>query len=831
MTVPATINPDPPTNPGLDFEYLKQEGTRLIQALAGEIWTDYNETDPGVTTLEQLCYALTELSYRAEIRLADLLTDEFGRIRPRRQALFIPKRIFPTNPVTGDDYRKLIADRVPEVANVWLTEVGGQSSCRRVRGLYDIWLYVLDPQGDRCQPDGAEDVRDRARQVYARHRDLCEDVRSIQVLRPLRTQVIGDVNISGESNPESILAGIFFEVGNFLAPELRREPLSALVQRGELTSAIFNGPLLHNGFIDSCQLQPKAARIAVGEIAQVIAGSSGVQSVAGEIEVRVGRRGKPYREGEEIRVHRGAILDLDSELQSGQQIFTLRLFRNGVEVEPDPTRVERELATLWQRYRQTYRLAVQYGEYFAFPHGRHRDLRQYYSIQNQFPNVYGINAYGLPSDASAVRQGQAKQLKGYLLVFEQLMADFFAQLAHVRDLYSLSETLRRTYFFQYLDRSVPNVEPLLKEGEDGYRRQLPRLIRSQDPVVPRRNRFLSFLLALYGENLDGASIWDQSADNLEDPDTSERLMEARLALLRHLVASTHDRGRAFDYLGRPSPRNIAGMEIKSRIQLGMDPRGSGTLLDVLDEYGVDLVAEPERDRDRSMARHSDLIEEEFTPFTAYLTAEPAAAAPAPAAPLQIRAVEESLLDAAADSDNFRLGSLPGDSEVAVVCRSAGGGWRFAGKYPDVDSAVAGCHDLRRFLDKLHHHCRQLYIVEHNLLRWGRFRNLETTAAEAAAHRRFGYHFTLTAVLSVSPRLRRDESYQRFVHQVIRANTPSHIVAQYCFLRTWEVRRFEHLYWAWRRALRSGNRRRRIRASARLRHFLQHCPRRACSEST
>ena len=72
--------------------------------------------------------------------------------------------------------------------------------------------------------------------------------------------------------------------------------------------------------------------------------------------------------------------------------------------------------------------------------------------------VYGINAYGLPQDAPRARQGQAKQLKGYLLAFEQLMADFFAQLAQVKNLYSVSQSLRHTYFFQYLNPSVPNVE-------------------------------------------------------------------------------------------------------------------------------------------------------------------------------------------------------------------------------------------------------------------------------------------------------------------------------------------------------------------------------------
>ena len=46
---------------------------RLAQTLSGHAWTDYNLHDPGVTMLEQLCYALTDLVYRADFPVADHL--------------------------------------------------------------------------------------------------------------------------------------------------------------------------------------------------------------------------------------------------------------------------------------------------------------------------------------------------------------------------------------------------------------------------------------------------------------------------------------------------------------------------------------------------------------------------------------------------------------------------------------------------------------------------------------------------------------------------------------------------------------------------------------
>ena len=612
MADPVTINPKEPTNQGLDYAFLKEEGTRLIQQLSGNIWTDYNEHDPGVTTLEQLCYALTELSYRAEFPLPDLLIDKpNGKINPRRQALFIPRRILPCNPLTENDYRKLFVDRVPQVANVWLWPYRFSVPSRAVNGLYEIALYV--PNADPCVCDNEFDpgaIRQHVRRVYNRRRNLCEDVHSIFILKPVRTVVNARVTISAGVVPEAILAGIFFNLGNFLAPELRRQSLQSLLAQGQTPDEIFNGPLLRNGFIADDQLQPKATEFVVQQIAGVIARSNGVTS-AGGVTVQVGERGTIYHGVQRIPVPRRVILKLFTRPETKLGGFSIKLFMNGIEFQPDPVRVQRQLDKLWAEWRRSYKLAAQYEEFFALPKGQYHDFEEYYSIQNQYPNVYGINAFGLPPEASIMRQAQARQLKGYLLVFEQLLADYFAQLVHVRNLYSIDYQLSQTYFFQYLTASVPNVAPLLRKD---YETGLAGIIRSQDHVVIRRNRFLDFLLALYAEELNAASVFELRDAEQPEESSQESLMRAKLAFLHHLVASTHNRGRGFDYLASPSARNIAGMEIKARIQLGIEAFDR-PLTDVLEEHALEIVGtDAEASIGRTLPRHTDFIEENFIPL-------------------------------------------------------------------------------------------------------------------------------------------------------------------------------------------------------------------------
>ncbi len=288
MTDIQPISAAAPANRGLDYAWLKQEGIALVQQLAGEIWTDYNEHDPGVTTIEQLCYALTDLSYRADLPLADLLTAREGaRIDTRRQALFVPRRILPCNPVTPNDYRKLLVDRVDGVANAWVTprrpDMPGE-----VRGLYDITLYAPGADPCACDEDFAPDtIREHARRVYCRHRDLCEDVNSIEILQPLLTRVSATASIDDSRTAESILASLLFNVGNFLAPELRRQPLADLMAAGVTPEAIFDGPLLRHGFIADDALQPKATQIPVASIVRVMVRTPGVVGLS-KVSVQIG---------------------------------------------------------------------------------------------------------------------------------------------------------------------------------------------------------------------------------------------------------------------------------------------------------------------------------------------------------------------------------------------------------------------------------------------------------------------------------------------------------------------------------------------------------------
>jgi hypothetical protein len=212
---------------------------------------------------------------------------------------------------------------------------------------------------------------------------------------------------------------------------------------------------------------------------------------------------------------------------------------------------------------------------------------------------------------------------------------------------------------------------------------------------------------------------------------------------------------------------------------------------------------------RPLRRHGDLIGEQFTPV---------AAAPDGAVPGEPArgvggggiggiAVPESLLRTAGGGE-MRLGRLPGETAFALVWRPAGepgADWRLLGKHADRESAAAAAHAFAGLLRALGRSCQQLYVVEHNLLRF-------------AGIPGFPYSFTVTAVLSPPAQERNDPAYRDFARQVLRENTPAHIVVRDRFLSPSRMHVFERLYWQWRWALRQGKER--AETSAQLIRFLE-----------
>ena len=56
------------------YPKLLRQSIERLQQMSGELWTDYNTHDPGITMIDLLNYALTELDYRLRFDMSDYLS-------------------------------------------------------------------------------------------------------------------------------------------------------------------------------------------------------------------------------------------------------------------------------------------------------------------------------------------------------------------------------------------------------------------------------------------------------------------------------------------------------------------------------------------------------------------------------------------------------------------------------------------------------------------------------------------------------------------------------------------------------------------------------------
>lgn len=781
MTEPlGTIGRAPLAAPGLEYNKLREQAIVRIQHLSGKIWTDYNYSDPGVTILEQLCYALTELPYRALFDVPTLLSPRRAEYVPlNRHGLYAAWAMLPCAPVTADDLRRVVLDRVPGVANVWFEP----RQTDPIAGLYDI--AVLPRRAHHA--DANAHLAARVARCFAGARPLCEDVREVRILGRARCIVHADLELDDSADAAQTLANALFALGLFLAPEPKRIDLDQKCAVSPSTSDVFAGPPMRNGFIETAELKALPQNVTASQLTPVLAATPGVLAVD-RVWVEIVGDPKRYTGIESIPVPPNCLLDLATRDPAAIDAIALR--RDASRYQVDPAAVHRHLRALWQKQRQTYPMRRQYAERYGPPAANWVNLAQYSSVQDQFPDVYGIGPGGPGPGASAARIAKAQQLRGYLMPFDQLLADAFAQLAFVPELFSIAAGGRHTYATQSLRGIVPNGDLLRPDYAAGH----AEIRRAMDPVDQRRNAVLDLLLSFYALHLNiPRDIWRTASAGAE-----HAVIGHKQRLLRHAAFATRNRGRGLDYFRRDGLRASAGVELLSRIELGLVedlarlPQDAGAPASGATHSVVDTPAEAtfgtplDAEAGARIARDGRGLGD----TAARDGAEAASQAPSPLAGHRIHNRLHARLG---DRDSYRLVRRGG--RVLLVCLDLDATWWLLGEFDDEAEAIRIHLQIVVAVERFPRARGCLQIVEWILLRHAHDKH----GPDAAA-----YGLRITAVTTARHGHLPFAEWRHLASAILRRNTPSHIALDCLFLDDGQLRRFERLYGAWRKALAQGH---------------------------
>ncbi len=409
------------------------------------------------------------------------------------------------------------------------------------------------------------------------NRNLGEDFFRYNAIKIDEIALCADIDLLNNAVVEEVQAQIFYAVRHFLDPTVYFYSLSEMYEKGKATDQIFEGPLLQHGFIDDADLAKAERRktIHVSDLINIIMDIPGViaikniqiagipldndDNIPTEIvkwclEVPLEKNYVPR-----LTVDRSKIIFFKDQLPYKANAVKAQAILDQLEATDRPQKITNP----------DYEIHLSPGEY--------KDIGNYYSIQEEFPVVYGVGSAGLPATATVERRAQAKQLKGFLLFFDQLLANYLSQLFHVKDLFSMNDApgpdgnplINKTYFSQSLVNIVPDAVPLYIDPLDNED-ELQAITENVETYNQRRNRFLDHLMARFSESFSDYAMVVYKVDG---PKAPEELIEDKLAFLNNypLISSARDTG--FNYK-KPcrlwSIDNISGLERRVSYLTGVD---------------------------------------------------------------------------------------------------------------------------------------------------------------------------------------------------------------------------------------------------------------------
>jgi hypothetical protein len=775
----------------VDFDLLRARGLESLQASSGQRWTDHNIHDPGVTILEQLCYAMTDLLYHADTDLADLLTGEDGRIDFAKLSLHPPQVVFPCRPTTLFDYRCMLLGAVEGVDDIRLElhrprgRAAKQRGARRQRGFAGLHYLVLRPAAD--QHSTCEASLREARAAYLAHRNLGEDLaQGATVIRDVPCVLHARLEISGAREPADLLAEMYVRCDDFITRRVRPQSLDGMLAEGRALEDVFEGPLSDAGcFTPDAFAAADARTLFVGDLAAALTSVEGLARV-NRIALQCG--GRPPVSGA-LR-WRGREWGLRLQLPTPQDtLSTIRLHRGGREIAVAAAevayRVQDRLAA--RRMRRLPR--TQWWHALEQPQGRYWPPQRYYSVQNHFPASYRLGKHGLPHSASHGERAQVQQLKGYLLLFEQVLANSQAQLEHLQSLFSAVLDCPQSYWWRMIDgESVRGVEQLYREPADAIR---DAAFATFDDYLQRKHRVLDYLLALYGTTHTQDAL-RQFYPYLAAVELEQLLLENKAAYLRDIVRLSRDRGAGFDY-GRVSwddPDNCSGLQRRASLVLGFTHPFSRSLTAALRGRDLAVVESGALARSARNGRWMAQPGQTLLPVPAAESESAVSENEAPIAAFAGRGIDGRLLRLGLHRQRFRLAAAPGGAYYHLLLGvDDGAGWWHLGDYVSQVAAARAVDALRAALLRLNHESEGLHVVEHVLLRPVGMR------AHPGVTRDF-HELRLSVVFPAwSARCHRAE-FRQLAQDTVELNAPAHLRVQCLWLGFDDMLAFESCYVQW-----------------------------------
>jgi len=669
------------------------------------------------------------------------------------------------------------AEAIGEPGVAW---IGGQSGPAE-------FLYFLDdvkvswfgqPQVTSVTE---EDVHMAVLDRLNTHRNLGEDYVNICRLRTEEVAVCADIEVSPGADIQEVLARVFHALQLDISPPVRFETIDELLAKGRTVEEIFEGPALDHGFIDDVEFRKlqRKCEIRSSDVTRII------MSVTGVVAVRKVSL-LSFIDGM-VAAHEDWVLPLSVGGSLVPRFSPARskvvFFRNDLPYYPNRREVEslvRELVATEFRSRLTG-----HEKDLPIPLGEFRDPGDFEAIQNELPANYRVGRYRVPESEGVLRQAQARQLKAYLMFFEQLLANYHAQLARVADLFSWDADKDSTYFTQEVTgiadlADIYHEDYLAAEHGGDLPAALETLIEKPADARLRRDRFLDHLLARFAESFTEYSLLMYG---MPTADARKRVIDDKRTFLASYPEMSATRGVAYDYRHPEDPGNLSGF--RRRV------------------YGLLGIRDASR---RNLAGHSfevtEAVEGEWrfilrgASGSVIFTSEDCPSEGA------IRAALDFALKIGADRANYVLAPDGSEYTLKIQCKDEDDsdivGRTSSGDEAELDEVVAAFAAV--------YEAEGFHVVEQVLLRKRTLSDpflpiqLGCAAGGGCPEVRDPYSFRVAVVLPSWPERFQDLRFRRMVEETLRREAPAHIYLRICWVSHDQMKGLETAMNDWAGAL-------------------------------
>jgi hypothetical protein len=447
---------------------------------------------------------------------------------------------------------EITVDLEPASGKLTLADV--QSFFTTVFSKQVIYLYILKIQK-------AKQTIQTAIRVLNENRNLCEDFVSVVTVNDEEIAICCDIDVKPSADIDEVQAKVFYAIEEYFNPTVKFYTLDELISKGNTTDEIFEGPKLTHGFIDTDELEAAQLRtnIYTSDIINLLMDIDGVTAVRNFRMTKYNTDGTPNAtlKGKSWCMpvspwHKPFFSETKSKI-----IF----YKKQITYLPSLNEVRDTLK--WLRASGMRNKLNGHALDIPLPDGTFTQLDTYTSIEYLFPLTYGIGKAGLPANVTDERRAQAKQLKAYLMFYDQLLADFFSQLKNAGSLFSVSDSVQ-TYYAQFLD-TIKDIDAVY--AVSGSTNLLQQLLQHQDAVVSpanawqklyesnetfvdRRNRFLDHLMSRFAESFNDYVLLMYSL-NFQTQQVSkitpEELIKDKINFLKDYPQLSYERAKAFNY--------------------------------------------------------------------------------------------------------------------------------------------------------------------------------------------------------------------------------------------------------------------------------------------